>query len=95
MYVIRRHLGYSTLKMYNAATFINGSDFKLMNILLNGEPHTIEDNAYISTLIGQLNLVDKRLAVEVNREIIPKSKHDQHIIHEGDTIEIVYAIGGG
>ena len=66
-----------------------------MNILLNGKTQILTDDIYLDTLIKQLDLTGKRLAVEINREIIPKSEHSQHKIKDGDTIEIVYAIGGG
>ena len=66
-----------------------------MNILLNGKNHSIDKNTCLGTLVKELDLTGKRLAVEINREIIPKSKHEQHVINEDDVIEIVYAIGGG
>jgi len=66
-----------------------------MNILLNGKNQTFDDGIYLHALIKELNLGEKRLAVEINREIIPKSRHDQYKIQDGDTIEIVFAIGGG
>ena len=66
-----------------------------MEILLNGTTHSIEDNCILNTLIEQLNLTGKRLAVEINQEIIPKSEHAQYKIQPGDVIEIIHAIGGG
>ncbi|MEP4372681.1 MAG: sulfur carrier protein ThiS [Alloalcanivorax venustensis] len=42
-----------------------------------------------------MNLTGRRLAVEVNREIVPKSEHGTHTLQEGDTVEVVHAIGGG
>lgn len=66
-----------------------------MNIQLNGQIQTIEAGTHLNTLIEQLNLTGKRLAVEINREIIPKSEHAKYQIQQGDNIEIVYAIGGG
>ena len=66
-----------------------------MKILLNGSSHTIEDGSSINTLVEQLELKGKRLAVEINQEIIPKSEHDQYKIQQGDSIEIIHAIGGG
>ncbi len=66
-----------------------------MNILLNGKTQSIDDDLYLHTLIKKLDLGGKRLAVEINREIIPKSQHEQYKIQDGDTIEIVFAIGGG
>ena len=68
---------------------------KLMNILLNGEARDINDGTLLSQLIEQLDLQGKRLAVEINREIVPRSQHGEYIIQQGDNIEIVHAIGGG
>ena len=66
-----------------------------MNITLNGEAREIADGTLLSQLIEQLDLVGKRLAVEINREIVPRSEHAAYIIQAGDSIEIVHAIGGG
>lgn len=66
-----------------------------MNILLNGEARNIGDDIRLSQLIEQLELSGKRLAVEVNREIVPRSQHSDYVIKAGDNIEIVHAIGGG
>ena len=66
-----------------------------MNILINGKTKTIDNNLHLNQLIEQLELTGKRLAVEINQEIIPKSKHADYQIKEGDNIEIVHAIGGG
>jgi len=66
-----------------------------MKILLNGTTYSIEDGSSINTLIEQLELKGKRLAVEINQEIIPKSEHDQYKIQQGDVIEIIHSIGGG
>ena len=66
-----------------------------MNILLNGETKQIDNQLLLSQLIEQLGISGKRLAVEINKEIIPKSEHAKYVINEGDRIEIVHAIGGG
>jgi sulfur carrier protein len=66
-----------------------------MKILLNGEARDIGDDTRLSQLIEQLDLTGKRLAVEVNREIVPRSQHNDYVIRQGDNIEIVHAIGGG
>ena len=68
---------------------------KLMNILLNGEAREIAEGTLLSQLIEQLDLHGKRLAVEINKEIIPRSQHAEYAIKDGDNIEIVHAIGGG
>lgn len=66
-----------------------------MNIFLNGESRVIEDGATVAALIEQLGLIGQRLAVEVNGEIVPRGEHPSHILHEGDKVEVVRAIGGG
>lgn len=66
-----------------------------MEISLNGYTHQLENNSNIDTLIKQLELTGKRLAVEVNAEIIPRSQFDNYTLSAGDKVEIVHAIGGG
>jgi sulfur carrier protein len=66
-----------------------------MNILLNGEPKMVPANISAAHLIEMLELSGKRLAVEINEEIIPRSCYGSHRLQEGDRVEIVHAIGGG
>jgi sulfur carrier protein len=66
-----------------------------MQIILNGESTTVDENTTIAQLIEQLQLTGKRIAVEINEEIVPRSAHTNTPLHEGDMIEIVHAIGGG
>lgn len=66
-----------------------------MNIYLNGASRHIEDASSLQGLLQQLALGDKRVAVEVNRAIVPQSLHTDTILHPGDRVEIVEAIGGG
>jgi thiamine biosynthesis protein ThiS len=66
-----------------------------MKIRLNGEPRDIPDHSTAQDLVELLALADKRLAMEVNREIVPRTTYAQHALHEGDEVEIVHAIGGG
>jgi len=68
---------------------------KPMQIQLNGNQEQIENGLSLQQLIEQQGLANKRLAAEVNREIITKSEHANTILNEGDTVEIVHAIGGG
>ena len=68
---------------------------KTMHLTLNGQEKHLDEGLYLNQLITQLGIGDKRIAVEINREIIPKSEHASYVIREGDTIEIVQAIGGG
>ena len=66
-----------------------------MEITLNGATRTIPEQTSASALLLSLGLANKRLALEINLEIVPRSHFDQHMIQPGDTIEIVHAIGGG
>ncbi len=66
-----------------------------MNIAINGEQRTLEDGLNLQQLISMLDLENKRLAIEVNQEIIPRSEHASYILKQDDKIEIVQAIGGG
>lgn len=66
-----------------------------MQINLNGQACECNDGQTIQTLIELENLADKRIAVEVNLEIVPRSQFASHVLQEGDRVEIVHAIGGG
>ncbi len=66
-----------------------------MQIQLNGEPRTVEDDADLDRLIADLGLDGRRLAVEVNGDIVTRTARAGHALKDGDRIEIVHAIGGG
>jgi sulfur carrier protein len=66
-----------------------------MNILLNGENQEIPDNCTAAALVEQLSLAGKRIAMEVNLDIVPRSEYDSYQLNAGDRVEIVHAIGGG
>lgn len=65
-----------------------------MQIHLNGESRDISA-ATVAELLAELDLHGRRIAVEVNGEIAPRSQHEHMTIKAGDRIEIVHAIGGG
>ncbi len=66
-----------------------------MEILVNGTPHLIPAGATASQLLAILDLQGKRLALEVNQELVPRSQFDSFTLKPNDTVEIVHAIGGG
>ncbi len=66
-----------------------------MQIKINGEPSTVAEPLDLAKLIEQLGLSSKRIAVELNREIVPHGQYGQHKLNDGDQVEIVHAIGGG
>lgn len=66
-----------------------------MQIQLNGEPFEATEGQTLIELVDQLGLAGKRIAVEVNMEIVPRSEHAQTRLQRGDRVEVVAAIGGG
>ena len=72
------------------------SKIKLMQIYINGNLKQLDsENVTISALVVTLNLTGKRLAVEQNGEIVPRSQFDTVNLRDGDKLEIVGAVGGG
>lgn len=66
-----------------------------MEIQVNGETRQVPEGASISVLLDDLSLTGRRIAVEVNQDIVPRSRHDEHRLSDGDRVEIIHAIGGG
>lgn len=66
-----------------------------MLVTVNGEAMELPSGVTIADLIEQLTLTGKRLAVEVNEDIVPRSRHPEFTLNEGDRVEVVHAIGGG
>ncbi len=67
---------------------------KSIAITLNGSEIHLKSNS-LKELIESLNLSEARFAVEINREIVPKSQIDNYTLNEEDVVEIVIAVGGG
>ncbi len=66
-----------------------------MEIVLNGKSATLDDRASVVDLLSSLELTEKRVAVEVNGQIVPRSQHPTHELCENDRVEVVVAVGGG
>ena len=67
---------------------------KAVGIILNGSEIHLKSNS-LKELIESLNLSEARFAVEINREIVPKSQIDNYTLNQEDVVEIVIAVGGG
>lgn len=67
----------------------------MLSIVLNGSPHRCDDALTVADLVRELALQGKRVAVERNGDIVPRSRHDETLLAPGDRIEIVAAVGGG
>ena len=66
-----------------------------IHVLLNGEPRHLPPASTIAGLLDLEGLAQRRVAVEVNGEIVPRGRHAGHQLADGDKVEIVHALGGG
>ncbi len=66
-----------------------------MQIQLNGDSLEVQQGTSINGLLEQLALGERRVAVELNLEIVPRSQHADTVLKDGDRVEVVHAIGGG
>ena len=66
-----------------------------IGIQLNGEPRRVNAGTTIAGMLGELGLDPRRVAVERNREIVPRGTFDEVQVSEGDAYEIVHFVGGG
>ncbi len=64
-------------------------------IQLNGEQYTIEGDAGLLALLERLKMRRNRVAVEINRSIVPRARYDTTRLQAGDTVEIINFVGGG
>jgi sulfur carrier protein len=66
-----------------------------MHLTINGQSRQIADSATVAELLDELKLSGNPVAVEVNLELVPKQRHAEHRLAEGDCLEIVTLVGGG
>jgi thiamine biosynthesis protein ThiS len=66
-----------------------------MTITLNGEPHELPGPLTVSALLAQLQIDPRRVAVEVNLEVLRRGTLETTVIKEGDEVEVVNFVGGG
>ena len=66
-----------------------------MNLTINGEPRAFPPLAHVAALVAELGLDARKVAVERNLEIVPRSAYGRTALADGDRIEIVHFIGGG
>jgi len=67
----------------------------VIELAINGEPRTFPAPLTLTQLIESLDLAGKRIAIEKNGEIVPRSQHGDTLLASGDRLEIVVAVGGG
>ena len=66
-----------------------------VHIMLNGEGHEVPAGSTVADLVRLMELDRRRVAVEVNREIVSREAYAERSLHEGDVLEIVHFVGGG
>lgn len=66
-----------------------------MDLTLNGEPRHFPAALTLAELVAQLELTGKRIAVEVDGQIVPRGRHAETLLSGGEAVEIVVAVGGG
>ena len=66
-----------------------------MQVFVNGDPRDVADGATIASLLAALGIDARRIAVEKNREIVPRAEHATTPLAAGDRVEIVTMVGGG
>ncbi len=67
----------------------------MSTIHLNGQPHALPASVSLAQLLERLGYAGKRIAVERNGEIVPRSRYGDTALADGDNLEIVVAVGGG
>jgi thiamine biosynthesis protein ThiS len=67
----------------------------VLTILLNDELRALDAGATVADLVATLGLGPRRIAVEVNRAVVPRAEYGATALHEGDAVEIIHFVGGG
>jgi sulfur carrier protein len=71
------------------------SSAEIVNLLINGEPRSVASGTTLAQLLETLRLDPRTLAVELNLNVIPRGRHAQCELQDGDRLEIVTLVGGG
>ena len=66
-----------------------------IDVVINGQPRTVNAGTTVAALVGELGLGDRKVAVERNREVVPRAQHAATVLADGDRLEIVTFVGGG
>lgn len=66
-----------------------------MRVIVNGESKDVAPDTTVAELLRTLGLAERLCATEINRKLVPKRSHAEHILREGDAVEIVTLVGGG
>ena len=67
----------------------------MIDLVINGEPRQFPSPLSLAQLMDSLSMAGKRIAIEKNGEIVPRSQYGETPLLDGDRLEIVVAVGGG
>jgi sulfur carrier protein len=66
-----------------------------IGVVINGEAREVQEGASLRALLDELAIGTRGIAVELNREIVPKGSHEATVLQEGDKVEVIQMVGGG
>ena len=66
-----------------------------VTVMVNDETHALPDGATVADLVATLGLGARRIAVEVNRMVVPRAEYPRTTLREGDAVEVIHFVGGG
>jgi sulfur carrier protein len=66
-----------------------------IDVVINGQQRLVNQGTTVAALIGELGLTGKPVAVERNREVVPRALHESTVLAPGDRLEVVTFVGGG
>jgi thiamine biosynthesis protein ThiS len=66
-----------------------------VQVIVNDEPRTVAAGATVGELVAALGLGPRRIAVELNRAVVPRAEYGRTPLAEGDRLEIIHFVGGG
>ena len=67
----------------------------IVQVTVNGEPRTLAAGATVADLVAGLGLGPRRIAVELNRAVVPRAEYGATRLAEGDAVEVIHFVGGG
>src|SRR5262245_25123682 len=86
---------HTAVGAYNDCGFARDPRDPMIDITINGERKSIPERLTLADLLDQIGFDRRRIAVEVNREVVPLPRHAEHSLERGDAVEIVTLVGGG
>lgn len=66
-----------------------------MRIVFNGQPRDAREQLTVAELLTELDLQPRRVAVEVNQQLVPRARHSEQVLQDGDSVEVMTLAGGG